>query len=247
MDKFKEGRNSLKDYDRDIIDFSKTDQFRGIEMPALEKEIRDGDEIIRLNHINPQDAPNIDLNKAISGRKSIRKYKDKSMTLEEISYLLWASYGIREIKGKSVFRNAPSAGNRHAIDIYISVHDVSGLKEGIYRYHPIENILVHISSPEDLRFKMAKAARNQPMAGNSQLTFIWVAVPYRMEWRYSYASYKVIALDAGHIAQNLYLAAEAIESGVCAIAAYDQDYSDELLGLDGEDEFVIYMASVGKK
>jgi len=76
--------------------------------------------------------------------------------------------------------------------------------------------------------------------------YIWVAVPYRMEWRYGLAAHKVIALDAGHVCQNLYLACEAVNAGTCAIAAYDQEELDELLGLDGENEFAVYLAPVGK-
>jgi SagB-type dehydrogenase family enzyme len=67
-----------------------------------------------------------------------------------------------------------------------------------------------------------------------------------MEWRYAEASYKVIALDAGHVCQNLYLACEAAGCGTCAIAAYDQQYCDEVLGIDGQEEFTIYMAPVSK-
>jgi SagB-type dehydrogenase family enzyme len=67
-----------------------------------------------------------------------------------------------------------------------------------------------------------------------------------MEWRYGLASYKVIALDAGHVCQNLYLACEAIRCGTCAIGAYDQKRMDELLALDGVDEFVTYIAPVGR-
>ncbi len=67
-----------------------------------------------------------------------------------------------------------------------------------------------------------------------------------MEWRYGPAAYKVIALDAGHVCQNLYLACETIGAGTCAIAAYNQEELDELLRLDGKEEFAIYIASVGK-
>ncbi len=67
-----------------------------------------------------------------------------------------------------------------------------------------------------------------------------------MEWRYGLASHKVIALDAGHVCQNLYLACEAIGAGTCAIAAYNQDAMDQLLGVNGRDEFTIYLAPVGK-
>ena len=93
---------------------------------------------------------------------------------------------------------------------------------------------------------MVIAALGQSYPGKCAVTFIWVAVPYKMEWRYGLAAHKVLAVDAGHVCQNLYLACETINAGTCAIAAYDQEELDELLGLDGEDEFAIYIASVGK-
>ena len=68
------------------------------------------------------------------------------------------------------------------------------------------------------------------------VTFFWAAIPARMEWRYDLAAHKVIALDAGHVCQNLYLACESLDAGVCAIAAYDQDACDRLLGVDGDEE-----------
>ena len=60
-------------------------------------------------------------------------------------------------------------------------------------------------------------------------------------------SHKMIALDAGHLCQNLYLACEAIGAGTCAIGAYQNDKMDAIVGVDGQDEFVIYIAPVGKK
>jgi SagB-type dehydrogenase family enzyme len=75
--------------------------------------------------------------------------------------------------------------------------------------------------------------------------FAWTALPARTEWRYAEASFKVIALDAGHLCQNLYLACEAIVAGTCAIAAYRRELMDALLGVDGEEEFTVYLAPVG--
>jgi SagB-type dehydrogenase family enzyme len=140
----------------------------------------------------------------------------------------------------------PSAGCRHALETYLAVFRVSGLDNGVYRYLPVKHEVALISRPAGLERLTASAALNQKFAGSGAVTFIWTAVPYRMEWRYGDAAYKVIALDAGHVCQNLYLACEAIGAGTCAIAAYDQEKSDRLAGVDGEDEFVIYMASVGK-
>jgi SagB-type dehydrogenase family enzyme len=93
---------------------------------------------------------------------------------------------------------------------------------------------------------VSAATLNQSFIGKAPIVFVWTAIPYRMEWRYDLAAHKVIALDAGHVCQNLYLAAEAIKAGTCAIAAYDQNLMDNLLRVDGEDEFTIYLAPVGK-
>ena len=112
---------------------------------------------------------------------------------------------------------------------------------------PLSHQLVFESTLENLEEQMTDAALGQSFVGSSAVTFIWTVVPYRMEWRYADASYKVLALDAGHVGQNLYLACENIGAGTCAIAAYDQKKADDLLGVDGEDEFVIYMSPVGKR
>ncbi len=88
---------------------------------------------------------------------------------------------------------------------------------------------------------------NQKFSGKSAVFFIWAVIPYRTEWRYSIISYRTIPIEAGHICQNLYLACEAINAGTCAILAYDQKGIDELIGVDGEEEFTIYVAPVGKR
>ncbi|MCJ7772752.1 MAG: SagB/ThcOx family dehydrogenase, partial [Desulfobacterales bacterium] len=90
------------------------------------------------------------------------------------------------------------------------------------------------------------ACFGQRIIATGAVTFIWTTIPYRMEWRYSLAAHRVILIDVGHVCQNLYLACEAIGAGTCAIGAYDQKGLDDLLGLDGKDEFAIYLAPVGK-
>ena len=95
--------------------------------------------------------------------------------------------------------------------------------------------------------KISEVTFNQSFAAESAVTFIWTAIPYRMEWRYDLTAHKVIAIEAGHVCQNLYLACEAIDAGICAIAAYDQEKMDELLKVDGQDEISVYIAAAGKK
>lgn len=155
--------------------------------------------------------------------------------------------GVREfVHEAAVLRTVPSAGCRHPFETYLAVLRVEGLERGIYRYLPLEHSLVHVRAIDNLPGHLTAAARGQGFAGQAAVTFIWTAIPERTEWRYAAASYKVIALDAGHVCQNLYLACEAIGAGTCAIAAYDQVLSDALLGVDVDEEFTVYIAPVGK-
>jgi SagB-type dehydrogenase family enzyme len=120
------------------------------------------------------------------------------------------------------------------------------MEPGIYRYLPVEHQLLVVSREPGLAKKITAAALNQSFVGKAPVSFIWTTMPYRMEWRYDIAAHKVIALDAGHVCQNLYLACAAIHAGTCAIAAYHQQLMDELLCVDGENEFALYLAPVGK-
>ncbi len=240
-------RDFLKDNIRKTIDFSTTDQSRGIKPPPAEKPCNP--ENRRISLIKPGDWKSIhkvSVEAAIAQRKSIRSYTEDNIKLEELSFLLWATQGLRG-KRSAVrnYRTVPSAGCRHALETYIAVFRVEGISKAIYRYLPMSHQLVEVAKHQHLEDLMSQASLNKIYVGKSAVTFIWTTIPARMEWRYGKASYKVIAMDAGHVCQNLYLACEAIGAGTCAIAAYDQEFADRILGVDGIEEFTIYMAPVG--
>ncbi len=130
---------------------------------------------------------------------------------------------------------------------YLLVNRVEGLGPGLYRYLAIEHKLLQLSLDPGLADRIVKAALDQEFLAASAVTFIWVAVPYRMAWRYQERGYRYLLLDAGHACQNLYLAAETIGCGACAVGAFDDALMDQALGLDGESRFVIYAAPVGKR
>ncbi|MCP3872717.1 MAG: SagB/ThcOx family dehydrogenase [Desulfobacteraceae bacterium] len=241
-------RSFLKDSIRKQINFRFTDQNQGVHVPPIEKEYKQDSTLIDLSGPNDwKDIRKTDLTKAIGNRKSHRVYLKESITLEELAYLLWCTQGKRgKVFNGHAYRNVPSAGCRHALETYLAIFNVDGVEPGMYRYLPLSHQLVFEFSDDMLSEKMTIASLGQNYPGKSAATFIWVAIPYRMEWRYGLAAHKVIALDAGHVCQNLYLACEAINAGTCAIAAYDQEELDELLKLDGKNEFAIYIASVGK-
>jgi SagB-type dehydrogenase family enzyme len=243
-----QNRDLLKDSVRKTVDFSETDQSMGVPPPPIEKEYSpDAERVDLIPQDKFQALPKADLLFAIANRQSRRQFSETSLTLRELSFLLWATQGVREQSGAGpVHRTVPSAGNRHALETYLCVLNVEGLDRGFYRYLPLEHQLVVEYRDENAGEKIGPAAFQQNWMSSAAVVFVWSAIPYRMEWRYGLAAHKAILLDAGHICQNLYLACEAIGAGTCAVAAYDQGLMDELLRTDGKDEFVTYLAAVGK-
>ena len=189
-----------------------------------------------------------DILSVLQDRISRRVFKKTSLELEALAFLLWATQGVRKVvpvkNGKASLRTTPSAGARHPFETYLVVRNVTGLEKGIYRYLPLENTLAFLK-PGDFSNETIEACAYQRFCGLAPVTFFWSVLPYRTEWRYAYISHKVIALDAGHVCQNLYIACEALGLGTCAIGAYDQEKADQLLNLDGSEEFVLYIAPVG--
>jgi SagB-type dehydrogenase family enzyme len=248
------GRQFLKAYDWNQGPDIQTDQQRGIPAPPFQKPYPADAQIIDL--VAPQDLtiPSIPLLEAINRRKSRRGFIDEPLSLEELSFLLWTTQGIREVatdnrhgKIETTKRTVPSGGSRHPYETYLAVQNVTDLRPGLYRYLALEHKLLELSEIQpDLAARVSKICHLQSFVTRAAVIFIWAVIPYRIEWRYSVAAHKGTAIEAGHIGQNLYLACEAIGAGTCAIAAYDQTAIDTLLGLDGIDEFVVYISPVGK-
>ncbi|OAA28362.1 hypothetical protein AT15_04620 [Kosmotoga arenicorallina S304] len=224
-----------------------TDQKKGLPQPPFEKPFDEKGKVIPLIPFEDIQLGNMTLREVVHRRRSRRRFTEEPLNLEELSFLLWSTQGIREVyQGKVTFRTVPSAGSRHPFETYLAVHNVEGLEPALYRYLPLEHSLLFVKKIENMKDKIVEAALNQHFVGYCAVTFIWTAIPYRTEWRYSLTSHKVIAIDIGHVCQNLYLSAESIGAGTCAIAAYSQDKMDKFLGVDGEEEFTIYVAPVGK-
>jgi len=240
-------RYFLKDTIRQEIDFSQTDQNRGVPPPPLEKPFKAD---ARRRDLPPvgqwAGIGTLDVATAIGRRQSRRSFTAEPLSADELSFLLWATQGVRQRTGPdSALRTVPSAGNRHALETYLIALRAGGMEPGVYRYLPLEHQLLDVLQDDLLPQKLTDATLGQSFVGRAAVVFVWTAVPYRTEWRYGLAAHKVIAIDAGHVCQNLYLACEAIGAGVCAVAAYHQPLMDRLVQVDGKDEFVIYLAAVG--
>ena len=161
---------------------TESDQRKGVDPPLLQLEYDKSKTLIDLPKPEDLNLEKLDIKDAIENRNSIRKYSDKPLTLEELSWLLWATQGVKEIHDKKVYtkRTVPSAGARHAFETYVLVNNVEGLFPGVYRYLALEHKLIDYILDEGIAEKLAEAAYGQSMVMNGNATFIWVAVPYRI-------------------------------------------------------------------
>ena len=250
MDKINNNRNFMKSNYKEMENIV-SDQMKNLPQPPLEKEFDDNCEIINLIPIEEIKIEKDNLIQNIQNRKSHRQYKDIPLTLEELSFLLWASQGVKSVyernnKSYATLRTVPSAGSRHPFETYLLINNVTGLEKGLYRYLAIEHKLIFIRKLENQSERIIEATLGQKFTGMAAVVFIWSCVTYRGEWRYNIAAHKAMLLDAGHICQNLYLACEGIKAGTCAIAAYDQEKVDKIINVDGENEFSVYLSPVGR-
>jgi len=225
-----------------------SEQRRGVPQPPLEWPYDAAQPRICLP--SPYDVPlqPCDLRTLIEERSSIREYAPTPLALDELAYLLWCTQGVRQRVGdKLTLRTVPSAGARHAFETYLVINQVEGIASGLYRYLAMEHALYGLPVSGDITADVTAACLGQEMIGKCAVTFIWVAVAARMTWRYGERGYRYLHLDAGHVCQNLYLAAQPLDCGVCAIAAFDDDLLNNTLQLNGKELFAIYLATVGKK
>jgi SagB-type dehydrogenase family enzyme len=225
-----------------------SDQAKGVTPPPLEQPYDESKAVVELPEPRKTECGAYDLRTAIEERRSLRSYSEEALNLEELSWLLWSTQGVKEVAGRqATLRTVPSAGARHAFETYLLVNRVAGLEPGLYRFLALDHKLVEVDLEPGISDKVTAASYRQAIVKKGAVTFIWVAVPHRMNWRYQVRGYRYMHLDAGHVCQNLYLASEAIGCGACAIGAFNDDELNALLGFDGVEQFVIYEAVVGRK
>ena len=224
-----------------------TPQELGLPQPPLELPVPPDATLIRLPGPGELTIPEIGLRAAIEQRRSVRQYSQAALSQAELSYLLWLSQGVKEITARpATRRTVPSAGSRHAFETYLLVNRVEGLEPGLYRFAASQHAIYNVHASPVIHQEIIHACWDQRQVGQSALTFIWVAVSERMIWRYTDRGFRYLFLDAGHVCQNLCLAAQAIGCGACPIGGFRDDLLNAALKLDGEALFAIYLASVGK-
>ncbi len=199
------------------------------------KELREVDKVIMLPE--PSYTGNISIEEGILERRSIREYSKKNLSLEEISQILWAAQGItyRE-KG---FRTAPSAGALYPMEVYIVT------KEGIYHYDPWTHSLEQ-KYAGDIRKNLSKAALGQEWVREAPVVIIITAVFERTKKKYGERGERYVYMEAGHVAQNIYLQCVTLDLGTTVVGAFYDDEVQNVLKLPSDHE-PIYIMPVGHK
>lgn len=186
------------------------------------------------------------LRNVLQERRSHRRYTDTPLSMDDLAVLLWASQGISARSGNFFFRTAPSAGALYPVETYLSIQNVHLISPGLFHFQPAEFCLERLSDGFEGK-SIADAALGQNFLAKAGLVFIWSAILRRNFSKYGHRGLRYVMMDAGHVCQNLLLAAEALDLGACPVAAFYDDALNGLLGLDSEEETVIYLASVGRR
>lgn len=181
----------------------------------------------------------------LDARRTRRTYRPEPMDLKDLAQLLWAANGKTKEGREAVLRTAPSAGALYPIEVYVMVNDVDGLDGGIYHYD-VPGHRLALLRDGDYSETAAHAALGQTMLAKCGAVIFLTAIIERTRWKYRQRAYRYIYLDAGHIGQNVCLAAGGLGLGACPIGAFYDDELNAVLGVDGTEETVVYAFTVGK-
>jgi len=204
-----------------------------------------------INLPSPSTDGNVSIEKTLLQRRSYRDFSRESMSLDELSQLLWACQGITaqvQAPTKTIgLRTAPSAGALYPLEVFAFVKNVSDLPSGIYHYHPGPGINEHsieLIQSADREKRLPDATLGQDCIKKAAVCFIISSVVQRTAVKYGDRSERYVLLEAGHAAQNICLQSEALGLGSVTVGAFYDDKVKALIEFDAEP---VYIVCVGKK
>lgn len=175
---------------------------------------------------------NVSTEEALLKRRSVRKYGNKPLTLQEVSQLLWAAQGIT---GGYGMRTAPSAGALYPIELYLVAGRVDELAAGIYRYRPKGHDLLKLAEG-DKRRDLYLAALEQEAVRDGAAAIVIAAVYGRTTVKYGKRGMRYVHMEVGSVAQNIYLQATSLKLGTVFIGAFDDEKVKRVINMQGEEE-----------
>jgi SagB-type dehydrogenase family enzyme len=187
-----------------------------------------------INLPEPKKDGSMSLEKAITVRRSRRKFSPQLLTLEQIGQLTWSAQG-QDAAGR--YRTAPSAGATYPLELFVLTAD------GLFHYLPAKHAIEKLAD-QDLRSALAAAAWGQEFIEAAPLTLLFAADFARTTNHYGKRGVRYVYMEAGHAAQNVHLQAESLGLGSVAVGAFDDSAVSDVLSLP-ENLEPVYMVSVG--
>jgi SagB-type dehydrogenase family enzyme len=228
-------------------DYSTVDLVLRVPEPPRELPVKEGQTVIRLPSPKKFRVPDISVRKAIENWEPVGFFSRSSLSLKELSYLLWCTQGFRKIVVETIqLRNVPSSGSRYPLETWFVANEVEGLETGLYRFLPGSHSIVAEKIDSGLILEMSTASMNFKVMTRAAVTFLWVAVPYRSVWALGNRGYRSILIEAGHTCQNLIVAAANLGYDVFPADMFHDELMTRLANLDPETQWPIYLAAVGK-
>ncbi len=202
-----------------------------------ELENMNGEEIVLPK---PKKRGTISVEEALEDRRSRRSFSEKSLTLRQVSQLLWAAQGITDT---GQMRTAPSAGATYPLEIYIAVKNVEDLEPGVYHFNPDKNTLQKVLSG-DKSTDLMTASLGQGFVETAAMNLIVAAVYERTTDRYGDRGERYVHMEVGHLGQNIYLQSESLDLGTVAVGAFNDEDVAQVLNLP-ENEKPLYIMPIG--
>ncbi|HON81481.1 MAG TPA: SagB/ThcOx family dehydrogenase [Methanoregulaceae archaeon] len=228
-------------------DYSTVDMILRVPEPSPELPVPKGTKIIKLPSPKRIRIPEMPVRKALENWEPVGFFSRSSLTMKELSYLLWCMQGERKLDGSLTrIRNVPSSGERHPIDTYFVAGEIEDLPTGIYHYLPGTHRIAAIREDSDIPFSMGTASMNFKVITRASVTFLWIASPHRSVWALGNRGYRSIFIETGHICQALIMASACIGCRVHPIDLFHDQMMVQLMGLDPESQWPLYVAAVGR-
>lgn len=202
----------------------------------------------------PLSAPSpltMSLDETLKNRQTANAFSGEPIGIAETEALLFAACGQthtfdrKDETGTAELRSAPSAGALYPLDVYALVQNVEGLDGGLYHFDPSQNGIARIFTAEQTA-RVSSAFSQEALVTNAGVLFIIAATFSRNRFKYGLRSYRFMLLEAGHIAQNILLAATALGLSSVPIGGFYDCELEEILGFDGVNESIVYVVGAGR-
>ncbi len=187
--------------------------------------------------------PRSSLARALRARRSALPRARSHVGRAQLSSILAAAYRARPREGVAR-RPVPSAGALYPCELYVIALDVGGIDGGVYHYDPVRHVLerLRLDDPSD---ELARALVDETLVARASAAIVTTGMFWRSRFKYGLRGYRFTLLEAGHLAQNLVLAAAALRLSALPLGGFYDRRVDDLLGVDGVDESAVHITLLG--